>query len=77
MKAVAAFPKGPPHNVFVGELLHDFDGFVVGEQVLHLRGFADGFDGDLVNEGGIAVEQGGLFERCGLLEVGDLAFGEG
>jgi hypothetical protein len=60
MEAVAALPEGPLHDVFVGELLHDFDGFEVGEQVLHLRGFADGFDGDLVDEGGFFVEQARL-----------------
>ena len=77
MKAVAAFPEGPLCDVFGGELLHEFGGFEVGEQVLHLRGLADGFDGDLVEEGGFFVEQRGLFECGGLLEVVELAGGEG
>ena len=44
---------------------------------MHLRGFLDGFDGDLVDEGGFFVVQRGLFECGRLLEVGDFAAGEG
>ena len=82
--AVAALPEGPLRDVLVGKLRDDLWCLRLREEGLHLRGLLHCGNRDAGGEGigfGEVFEcgggGGGLFERGGLLEVGELAFGQG